>query len=185
MIKKMHHRWLEKMSRLLLGAIIVAFYTFAGAAGNSCIAITATALETLETRVTVRVSVAITFAHLQLARSVVSTGSVVSQGIAWLGRRLNAVVVVCNTFAGATGDRCCATTLETLETLVAVRVIVAVTLAKLQRARSGVGIGSEIFQGWLGRLGWRNAVVVVCNTFAGATGDRCCATTLETLETPH
>merc|ERR1719155_76573 len=103
----------------------------------------------------------------------------------WLGRLggRNAVVVVCNTFAGATGDRCCATTLETLETLVAVRVIVAVTLAQLQRARSGVGIGSEIFDGWLGRLGWRNAVVVVINTFAGATGDRCCATTLETLET--
>ena len=66
----------------------------------------------------------------------------------------------------------------------------SVTLAQLQRARSGVGIGSEIFNGWLawllfGSLLRRrlNAVVVVCNTFAGATGDRCCATTLETLET--
>ena len=40
---------------------------------------------------------------------------------------LNAIVVVCNTLAGATGDRCGATTLETLETRATVRVTVAVT----------------------------------------------------------
>merc|ERR1719181_12975 len=92
---------------------------------------------------------------------------------------LNAVVVVGNTFAGATGDICLAITLETLETRVTVRVIVAVTLAQLQLARSGVGAGSKILQGWL-RL---NAVVVVGNTFAGAAGDICLAIALETLET--
>merc|ERR1739848_945946 len=112
-------------------------------------------LETLETLVAVRVIVAVTLAKLQRARSVVGIDSEIFQGIAWLGwldRRLNAVVVVCNTFAGAAGDLRGTTTLETLETLVAVRVIVAVTLAKLQRARFGVGIGSEIFNGiaWLG-----------------------------------
>merc|ERR1711990_1248204 len=176
MIKKKHHRWLESMSRLLLNAIVVTVTTFAAATRDRCIA---TTLETLETRVTVRVIVAVTFAHLQLARSGVGTGSVIFQGLG----RLNAVVVVCNTFAGAAGDRCCATALETLETRVTVRVIVAVTLAQLQLARSGVGTGSVIFNGWLGRLGRLNAVVVVCNTFAGATGDRCCATALETLET--
>ena len=68
---------------------------------------------------------AVTFAQLQLARSGVGIGSVIFDG--FRGRRLNAVVVVVDTFAGATGDRCCATTLETLETRVTVRVIVAVT----------------------------------------------------------
>merc|ERR1712032_1151653 len=110
--QKMHHRWLESMSRLLLDAIVVVVDTFAGATGDRCCA---TTLETLETRVTVRVIVAVTFAQLQLARSGVGIASVIFDSIAWLGRRLNAVVVVCNTFAGATGDRCCATTLETLE----------------------------------------------------------------------
>ena len=68
----------------------------------------------------------VTLAQLQLARSGVGAASEIFQGIA-SSRRLNAVVVVGNTFAGATGDRCCATTLETLETRVTVRVIVAVT----------------------------------------------------------
>ena len=68
---------------------------------------------------------AVTFAQLQLARSGVGTDSVIFDG--FRGRRLNAVVVVVDTFAGATGDRCCATTLETLETLVTLRVLVAVT----------------------------------------------------------
>ena len=68
----------------------------------------------------------VTLAQLQLARSVVGAGSEIFQGIA-SSRRLNAVVVVGNTFAGAAGDICLAITLETLETRVTVRVIVAVT----------------------------------------------------------
>ena len=39
---------------------------------------------------------------------------------------LDAIIVVVDTFAGATGDRCKAITLETLETIVTVVVTVAV-----------------------------------------------------------
>ena len=62
-------------------------------------------------------------AQLQLALGVGAASEILDcKGV------LNAIVVVCNTFAGATGDRCGATiTLETLETRGTVRVTVAVT----------------------------------------------------------
>jgi len=103
--------------------------------------------------VTVRVTVAVTLAHEQLALGV-GAASQIFQDFAL--RHLNAIVVVINTFAGATRDRCCATTLETLETRVTVEVSVAVTLAQRQHAL-GVGAASQIFQGLSVVL---NAIVV-------------------------
>ena len=61
-------------------------------------------------------------AQLQLALGVGAASEILDcKGV------LNAIVVVYNTFAVATGDRCGATTLETLETRGTVRVTVAVT----------------------------------------------------------
>jgi predicted house-cleaning NTP pyrophosphatase (Maf/HAM1 superfamily) len=92
------------------------------------------------------------------------------------GPAANAIIIIRYAITKASRDRCKAITLEALQSNGAVAIIIAVSLAELERKLTSRWGKSKIFQFRI------DAIIITRYAITGASRDRCKAITLEALQ---